>query len=250
MNRRDASAPTDGSPRRDGRDPIRLLLFDIDGTILRTGGAGRRTMDQIFCELWGVADAFADTRADGKTDPMIFRELLERHEVEVADLDAAVAEIQRRYEAGFGAEMAESPARLMPGVAALLDALHGRAGLAVGLLTGNLEGTARIKVDHFGLGHHFPFGAYSSDSEVRNELPPVAVTRAEQHLGRPVGLGRHVVVIGDTPHDVECALANGCTAVGVGAASWSAAQLEAAGAHVVLDDLGDLTTVLRALEVE
>ena len=230
--------------------PPRVLLFDIDGTILRTGGAGRRTMDAIFLDLWGVENAFEGTRADGKTDPMIFREMLERHRVVVDDLDAAVAEIQRRYEAGFADEMRDSPAVLMPGVEAVLDAVSGRDDVAVGLLTGNLEATARVKVDHFGLGHHFAFGAYSSDSPMRRELPPVAVERVETLRGETVGLGPHVVVIGDTPHDVDCALHNSCTAVGVGAARWSAAELANAGAHVTLRDLSDTVAVLRALELD
>lgn len=230
-------------------DDLKVLLFDIDGTILRTGGAGRRTMDRIFLELWGVPDAFEGTRADGKTDPMIFREMLERHRVSVDDLDAAVAEVQRRYAAGFGDEMRDSPAALMPGIEAVLDAVSSRDDVAVGLLTGNLEATARIKVEHFGLGHHFAFGAYSSDSPVRRDLPRVAVARAEALRGRPIGLGRHVVVIGDTPHDVDCAIHNGCTSVGVGAAGWSAAQLAAAGAHAVLENLADLDAVLAVLDL-
>jgi phosphoglycolate phosphatase-like HAD superfamily hydrolase len=132
----------------------------------------------------------------------------------------------------------------------VLAAVSGRDDVAVGLLTGNLEATARIKVDHFGLGHHFTFGAYSSDSPVRRELPPVAVERAEALRGQAIGLGPHVVVLGDTPHDVDCALHNGCTAVGVGAARWSAAELSEAGAHVTVEDLSDAATVLRALELD
>ncbi len=231
-------------------DDMKVLLFDIDGTILRTGGAGRRTMDRIFLELWGVPDAFEGTRADGKTDPMIFREMLEQHGVRVEDAESAIAEIQRRYEAGFADEMRDSPAVLMPGIEAVLDAVANRDDVAVGLVTGNLETTARIKVEHFGLGHHFPFGAYSSDSPARRDLPPVAVSRAEALRGRAIGLGRHVIVIGDTPHDVDCALHNGCTAVGVGAAGWSAAELADAGAHAVLDDLADLDAVLAALGLD
>lgn len=231
-------------------DALKVLLFDIDGTILRTGGAGRRTMDRIFLELWGVPDAFEGTRADGKTDPMIFREMLERHRVAVDDVEAAIAEIQWRYEAGFADEMRDSPAVLMPGIEAVLDAVSNRDDTVVGLLTGNLEATARIKVDRFGLGHHFPFGAYSSDSAVRRDLPPIAVSRAEALRGRRIGLGRHVIVIGDTPHDVDCALHNGCTAIGVGAAGWSADALADAGAHAILENLADLDAVLAVLGLD
>jgi phosphoglycolate phosphatase-like HAD superfamily hydrolase len=226
------------------------VLFDIDGTILRTGGAGRRTMNQIFGELWGVENAFDGITADGKTDPMIFREMLLRHEVEVEDESTAIAEIRRRYEAGFGAEMATSSAMLMPGVEPLLAALHNRNDVAVGLLTGNLEVTARIKVEHFGLGRYFPFGAFSSDHEVRRRLPPVAVQRASTWLGRSIGMGPHVAILGDTPHDIDCALANGCTAVGVAAARYSSDDLRAAGAHVTLPDLASIQGALAALGLD
>jgi len=227
-------------------DTPRVVLFDIDGTLLRTGGAGRRTMNQIFHQLWGVDDAFEGVSADGKTDPMIFREMLRRHEVEVEEERTAIAEIRRRYEAGFEAEMATSPAMLMPGVESLLAALNARADVAVGLLTGNLEITARIKVEHFGLGGYFPFGAFSSDHEVRRRLPPVAVRRASRWMGQPIRLGRHVAVLGDTPHDIDCALANGCTAVGVATARYTSEELRAAGAHITLADLSSTRHALAA----
>lgn len=226
---------------------LKVVLVDVDGTLLVTGGAGRRTMNRIYAELWGVENAFDGTRADGKTDPAIFREILRRHGIQVDDESAAVARIQSRYERAFGAEMARSGARLMPGAREAMEALAGLDGIVMGLLTGNLEPTARIKVEHFGLGRLFPFGAYSSDSEDRRDLPPVAVARAEAHTGRTIGLGRHVVILGDTPRDVECALAHGCTAVGVAAARYTARDLEDAGAHAVLPDLTDTASVIRTV---
>lgn len=225
----------------------RLLLFDVDGTLLRTGGAGRRTLDRIFLEMFGVAQAFSVIRPDGMTDPAIFRDMLRLNAVAVDDEDAAIGEIRRRYEAGFADELATSPASLAPGALELVEALAARPDVALGLLTGNLESTGRAKVERFGLGSFFPFGAYSSDHEQRDRLPPVAVARAEAHLARPVGLGRHVVIVGDTPRDVACALAHGCTAVGVGQARYSEAELAAAGAHRTLPDFADLEASLAAL---
>jgi phosphoglycolate phosphatase len=226
---------------------VKLVLFDIDGTILLTGGAGRVTMNRIYEELFGIASAFDGLHADGKTDPLIFAELLHRHAVEVDDDVAVLAEIRRRYEAGFGDAMRSAPATLMPGVVPVIETLDRRDDIQLGLLTGNLEHTARIKVDHFGLGGYFPIGAYSSDSPDRRDLPAVAVRRAEEHLGRTIGLGRHVVIVGDTPKDVDCALANGCTSIGVGAARYSEAELRAAGAHHVLPDLEDDDTAVRII---
>lgn len=226
---------------------MRLVLFDIDGTLLRTGGAGRRTLDRIFLELFGVTDAFSVIRPDGMTDPAIFREMLRRHGVSRHDEDEVVADIRRRYEAAFLDELVSSPAALMPGARELVEALAARSDVVLGLLTGNLERTGRAKVEHLGLGRYFPFGAFSSDHELRDRLPPVAVARAEAHLARPIGLGRHVVIVGDTPRDVACALAHGCTAVGVGQARYSEAELAAAGAHRTLPDLADLDVAVAAL---
>jgi phosphoglycolate phosphatase-like HAD superfamily hydrolase len=226
---------------------MQLVLFDIDGTLLRTGGAGRRTLDRIFLDRFGVADAFSVIRPDGMTDPAIFREMLRRHGVSSPDEDEVVTEIRRRYEAEFLDELVSSPAALMPGARELVEALAARSDVVLGLLTGNLERTGRAKVEHLGLGRYFPFGAFSSDHEDRDRLPPVAVARAEAHLARPIGLGRHVVIVGDTPRDVACALAHGCTAIGVGQARYSEAELAAAGAHRTLPNLTDLDVAMAAL---
>jgi phosphoglycolate phosphatase-like HAD superfamily hydrolase len=114
-------------------------------------------------------------------------------------------------------------------------------------LTGNYERTARIKLERFGLNHHFPFGAFGSDDGDRTRLPPVAVARAETFSGRPIGLGRHVMIIGDTPLDVGCALANGATAVGVATGNYSQSELQEAGAHLVFEDLSETGSVVEAL---
>jgi phosphoglycolate phosphatase len=234
-----------------GREAMKLLLFDIDGTLLRAGGAGMRSIERAVRERFGVSGVTDGISADGKTDPMIFREALasflpagERLETEVAALTPVYERIMRE-------EMpASAEARLLPGVVELLEALASRRGVTLGLLTGNLESTARVKLARFDLNRYFHFGAFASDDERRDRLPPVAVERAEQHLGRAVGLGRHVLVIGDTPRDVACALANGMTAVGVGAAHYSAQDLAAAGAHLTFEDLSNTAAVLAGFELD
>lgn len=226
---------------------LRLLLFDIDGTLMLAGGAGSRAIDRICRDRFGIVDAFSGISPDGKTDPLLFREVIRRHRL---GADAALeAELTASYLRCFAEEMRAAPeARLLPGVAATLEALSRRSDLALGLLTGNLEPSARIKLSRFGIDRFFRFGAFGSDHAERELLVPLAVARAERVLGRDIGLGRHVVVLGDTPLDVACALANGVTAIGVATHRYDAAELEAAGAHGVLEDLRDPGKVVAAVD--
>lgn len=227
---------------------MKLLLFDIDGTLLLSGGAGRRAIDRAFLELYGIDDAFGSLVPDGKTDPLIFREIAADRGLDIGDETTAFAELAVCYARHMADEMPRSSgARLMPGVEPLLEHLAGDPGLVLGLLTGNFEATARIKLEHFALDRFFRFGAFGSDDGDRTHLLPIAVRRAERHLGRRIGSGRHVVVIGDTPRDVECALAHGATAVGVAASRYSVRDLEAAGAHHALPDLEDIPGFMRAI---
>ena len=227
---------------------LTVLLFDVDHTLLAAGGAGFRAMDRAFLELYGVDHATRGIVPDGKTDPMLFSEALVRCRLAPAGAPPPPG-LVTRYEGLFPEEMTAPPATLMPGVSELLDALAGRDDVALGLLTGNLETTAKIKLATFGLDRHFAFGAYGSDHADRLELPPIAVERAERLTGRRIGLGPHVVVVGDTPRDVDCARASGATAVGVATGRSSVRQLLDAGAHAALQDLSDTERSLRALRV-
>jgi phosphoglycolate phosphatase-like HAD superfamily hydrolase len=229
-------------------EPLRVLLFDGDHTLRAAGGAGFRAMDRAFLELYGVDHATRGIVPDGKTDPMLFSEALVRCRLAPAGAPPPPG-LVARYEGLFPEEMTAPPATLMPGVSELLDALTGRDDVALGLLTGNLETTAKIKLATFGLDRHFAFGAYGSDHADRLELPPIAVERAERLTGRRIGLGPHVVVVGDTPRDVDCARASGATAVGVATGRSSVRQLLDAGAHAALQDLSDTERSLRALRV-
>jgi len=230
---------------------MRVLLFDLDGTLMLSGGAARRAMDRAFAEQYGITDAFGTIVPDGKTDPLIFREICVNHGVVVADEAAAFAALAARYAEHLVDEMPRADrARLMPGVVPLLNRLVIDPALTLGLLTGNFEATARIKLGRFDLNGFFPFGAFASDHPEREHLLPVAVARAEAHLGRNIGIGRHVIVIGDTPRDVECALTHGARAVGVAASRYSAAELGAAGAHHVLPSLEDIDAFMTAITSE
>jgi phosphoglycolate phosphatase-like HAD superfamily hydrolase len=226
---------------------IRLLLFDIDNTLMNSGGAGFKAMGRALEELFGVDDATRGVVPHGKTDPLILREIFHAHELAVGRESAAIRELAELYESELIEEMPIAPARLMPGVREVLDALEGINETVLGLLTGNFEPTARIKLERFGLNRYFQFGAFGSDHEDRIELPPVAVERAEALNDGPIGLGRHVHIIGDTPRDVDCALANGATAVGVATGENTVEELRDSGAHLVFEDFADTETVVEAL---
>lgn len=226
---------------------MKLLLFDIDGTLMLSGGAGRRAIDRAFFEIHGIENAFGNIVPDGNTDPAIFSEIFANHGLEIRDFSSAFAELATRYATFMRDEMVRSEnARLMPGVTPLLELLGQRTDIHLGLLTGNFETTARIKLDRFGLNRYFPFGAFGSDDGIRTNLVPIATRRAGIHLGREIGLGPHVVVIGDTPQDVECALAHGAAAIGVAASRYTVSDLEAAGAHHALPSLEDIPAFLEA----
>ena len=226
----------------------RLLLFDLDSTLMRSGGAGMRAMRRAFEQRFGIAEAGPEIVPDGKTDPNIFREMLAAHGVGRGREQLEIAALSASYETFLREEMPASVgARLMPGVVELLEALQPLEDVALGLLTGNFEITARVKLDRFGLNRFFAFGAFASDHEQRNRLPPVAVARAERHTGAAIGLGPHVIVVGDTPLDVACALEHGATAAGVATGRFSVDELLAAGAHLAVEDLSDTDAVLAAL---
>jgi phosphoglycolate phosphatase-like HAD superfamily hydrolase len=229
---------------------MKLMLFDIDGTLVRSGGAGMLSLSRAFAEQYGINDSFSDIKPHGKTDPIILREILQTRSLvsSAEEEDQAVAEITARYEQIFAEVMPVADrAILLPGVIPLLEALTQRDDLLLGLLTGNYETTARIKLERFGLNRFFSFGAYSSDAEDRNRLVAIAVARAESLSGATIGLNPEVLVIGDTPRDVECALTNGVTPIGVATSDFSEACLRDAGAHLTFADFTDTRAVVDAL---
>ena len=180
---------------------------------------------------------------------MLFSQALRSHGLDDDPSSTPYLELVRRYERYLPEEMTTPPARLMAGAREIVEALDGRPGVLLGLLTGNLQTTARAKLAAFGLERHFRFGAFGSDDRDRLKLPPIAVARAEAIAGQRIGLGPHVVIVGDTPRDVACSLAWGATAIGVATGSSSRRELLDAGAHVALEDLSDTAAVLAALRL-
>jgi phosphoglycolate phosphatase-like HAD superfamily hydrolase len=212
-----------------------ILLFDIDGTLLYGGGAGRRAVVRVFGDQFARREVFDDVRFHGMTDRAIVRGGLLRAGLE-AD-EAAIDAICAAYLAALADEVPRSADfRVMPGAAALLDALAGRPGLAVGLGTGNLREGARIKLEHARLYHHFAFGGFGCDAEDRAALLRIGAERGARHLGSALADCR-IIVIGDTPKDVAAAQAIGARSLTVETSGFRAADLLAAGATWAFPDL-------------
>lgn len=232
---------------RECRAATRLLLFDIDGTLLLSGGAGKRALNRSFEELFGTANAFAGIPVAGRTDATIFDDALDRAEVS-ADR-AARARFFARYHYYLEEEIVHPGPKkgLMPGVTQLLTRLTPHPSLISALLTGNFARAAQIKLEHFGVWHHFACGAYGDDAPKRDDLVPIAVSRARD-AGIPIESSDAAVVVGDTPLDVQCAAAAGARSVAVATGSFSQAALRQAGADVVLPDLADTRRFLATIE--
>jgi len=226
----------------------RLVLFDIDGTILLTAGAGRRAITAALAELVGDSTAFERIRFDGKTDPQIVSELLAAAGDADPHGDAEVRAVCERYVVLLERELATTTGtRLMPGFPDLFDRLEAESGVVLGLLTGNLERGAALKLRAAGIDPaRFKVGAYGSDAAHRPDLPPIAARRAEPFFGRQPA-GAEVVIIGDTPADVACGAGIGARAVAVATGAYSVADLAACGAHAVFPDLGDTERALQAI---
>lgn len=227
----------------------RLILFDIDGTLLSARGAPRRAFERALLEVYGTAGPIANHTFDGKTDPQIARELLTLGGIDDAEVDRGLEMLWSTYLRELRAELTDPGHRTLvyPGVRALLQALDQLNGqVLLGLLTGNIAEGAALKLASAGIGTPFRVGAFGSDCERRDGLPAVAVERALELTGRTFR-GREIVVIGDTPNDVTCGLALGVHAVAVTTGRHDERSLRAAGAHAVFADLSDLDAVLGVL---
>ena len=224
----------------------KILLFDIDGTLLLSGGAGSRALNRTFLEFFGVSNGFDGVSVAGMTDELILTVALERAGV-VADRETR-SRFHRRYCELFAHEIHFPGPRkgLMPGVKKLLGALSRCGDVRCGLVTGNFARPAQIKLEHFGIWDLFHFGAYGDDASVRDELVPIAVERARCKC-IVVQRAEDVVVVGDTPLDVRCALVAGARAVAVATGSYDEVELRETHAHIVLTDFRDTATVVALL---
>ena len=225
-----------------------LVLFDIDGTLVITGGAGQRAMNRAFADVFGIPDAFKRIELAGRTDTSILGDAFERQGMTVGPSDMRA--FRDRYLECLREEVPRpgKNKRVLPGIAPLLEALAPEPRVFLGLLTGNFADAAEVKLGHFDLWRYFRCGAFGEDAHDRNHLVPVALGRARER-GLPAHVeAAHVVVIGDTPRDVACAHAHGARVVAVATGQFDRAALERAGAEVVFEDFSDTEAVLRALK--
>jgi phosphoglycolate phosphatase-like HAD superfamily hydrolase len=227
----------------------RLVLFDIDGTILLTAGAGRRAIVAALTEELAGHQAFERVRFDGKTDPQIVAELLEAAGDPEPREPTRLGKVCRRYVAHLARELERPTSRttLMPGVGALLDRLEAEPGIVLGLLTGNVAEGAALKLKSAGIDPaRFPVGAFGSDSAHRPDLPAIAARRAAPFLCR-VPSGAEIVIVGDTPADIHCGAELAARAIAVATGGYTVADLAACGPHAVFEDLSDTERVVRAI---
>jgi len=220
----------------------RLVLFDIDGTLIDPDGAGRKSISRVFHEMFSVKDAFRDIRMSGKTDIQIIKEGLSLHGLDPSD--QLLERILREYVRTLKSQITRVNRKLLPGVPDLLNALKGRDGTWVGLLTGNIRAGARIKLGAFNLNSYFPFGAFGDDHEDRNRLLPILLDRFKEMTGLDVDSG-DCLVIGDTPSDVRCSKPHGAVSVAVATGPYTYESLLETGADYVLKDL---TGALREIK--
>ncbi|MDO8501273.1 MAG: HAD hydrolase-like protein [Gemmatimonadaceae bacterium] len=227
---------------------MRVVLFDIDGTILQSGGVGRIAMVRALTHVFGSAGN-ADYHYDGKTDRQIVRELMKLEGLTDEEIDAQMSELLAAYLAGLHDELA-SPGRtvhVFAGVRELLDELEREGSIVLGLLTGNIADGARAKLGAAGIDiSRFKVNAFGSDHEQRPELPAVAQRRAREVLGRHVE-GNRLIVIGDTPADIRCGESIGARAIGVATGRYTVAQLQEHDPYAVFETLADTHAVMQRI---
>ena len=223
-----------------------LILWDIDGTILRSAGAGMKALNAALQSVFGLTGSFAGIDFAGRTDLWIIRQIFARFGIDDTREHRAV------YIDGYIAALPEvlrgCNTGVLPGVLEILGRAADHPDVVQGLLTGNLRRGAETKLGHHGLYGYFPIGAFADDSEVRNELGPHALRRARDHWGFDFAPGR-VWIVGDTPHDILCARALGARVLAVATGASKVSDLARHNPDAVLEHLGDPAAFWRALQI-
>jgi phosphoglycolate phosphatase-like HAD superfamily hydrolase len=225
----------------------KLVLFDIDGTMLWSDGAGRRAMTEALTNVFGSAGP-TDYHYDGKTDPQIVRDLMRATGHSDATIDERLDPLMERYLGRLAQELsAGTHAHVFDGVRELLDALEARDDIVLGLLTGNLRAGAEIKLRAAGIDvERFRVCAFGSDHHARPELPAFAQRRAFEALGLEIP-GDRIFVIGDTPADIECGRAIGARAIAVATGRYTPEELARHRPYALFSSLADTPAVMRVI---
>jgi phosphoglycolate phosphatase-like HAD superfamily hydrolase len=222
----------------------RLLLWDIDGTLITTGAAGQQAIVRATAEQFGGDGNLDGVEIAGRTDLAIAHQILQKYGAPVTDEKArAFLDIYLRW---LAEELPLRVGRVLPGVLELLERLASQPDTTLGLLTGNLERGAKLKLEHYGLWRFFAFGGFADDHHDRNQLGPFALSRALEGTGIKFA-GSQVDVIGDTGHDIVCGKAFGARTIAVATGSWSREQLAEHEPDFLFDDLSNVDEVRQTL---
>lgn len=223
----------------------RLILFDIDGTLLSAGRAARESVLAALTEVYGWSGTADSHDFSGKTDPQIIRELIR----EAVGDDRCEAELRRaldRYLEELSGRLSPESVVPKPGIPRLLERLAAEPNVTLALLTGNLERGARLKLEPPGFNAYFPFGAFGSDSADRYELPAIAIERARERTGRTFA-GKSVVVIGDSVHDVACGRSLGVRSIAVATGPTRPERLAAERPDALFESFADVERAAEAI---
>jgi phosphoglycolate phosphatase len=222
----------------------RLLLFDIDGTLIHSGGAGVHALKSAFTERFGIDDDLHDIEIAGMTDSGIVVSILNKHKIPATNEN--VSAFLDSYVHFLSLELPRRKGKLLPGVLELLQQLKSRPHLVLALLTGNVSRGAQLKLEHYGVWHFFEFGAFADDHRDRNRLGHFARARAKEKHGREF-TASEIDVIGDTPRDIACGRALGARTIAVATGTWNRDELAKYEPDFLIDDLLNVEKLIDTL---
>lgn len=222
----------------------RLLLFDIDGTLIHSAGAGVESLRNVLSQRFGIQDDLADIEVAGMTDSGIVMNILNKHRIPTTNEN--IASFLDSYVHFLSSELPRRTGQLLPGVLELLEKLKARPHLILALLTGNVSRGAQLKLEHYGVWHFFEFGAFADDHHDRNQLGTFARTRAQEKHGVEFRADQ-IDVIGDTPRDIACGKAFGARTIAIATGSWPRSELASHKPDFLFDDLANVDEVMQVL---
>jgi len=224
----------------------KLVLFDIDGTLLTVNSVNRRILMDALKEVYGTEGSAGTHNFAGKMDSIIIYEVLQNAGLSDAEITEKFERAKQTYIDMFRSHAKPSDVMLMEGIRELLDRLSARSELILGLLTGNFEGSGRHKLLLPEINHYFPFGAFADDGLHRNELPPIAVEKAYQLTGKRFS-EQEIVIIGDTEHDIVCARVLNAKSIAVATGTYTTEELQKHNPHILYENLSQTEIVISEI---